>query len=107
MGIHRLLAISPLLGYISLACHLSIRKHGLDFVDAPEIFSRPMLTVLDDRFEYGEDRWIGIGVIQNRIVVVVYTEPDDNTIRIISLRKALRHERTRYEQALQDQLGAG
>jgi uncharacterized DUF497 family protein len=66
-----------------------------------------MLTVLDDRFEYGEDRWIGIGMIQNRVVVVVYTEPDDNTIRIISLRKALRHERTRYEQALHDQLGAG
>lgn len=58
-----------------------------------------MLVNLDDRVDYGEDRWIGIGRIQQRIVVVVYTEPDDDTIRIISLRKALSHERAAYEQA--------
>jgi uncharacterized protein len=73
---------------------LNVRKHGLDFANAPETFSHPMLTMLDDRFEYSKDRWIGIGMIQNRIIVVVYTEPADNTIRIISLRKALRHEHT-------------
>lgn len=86
---------------------INIQKHGLDFADAPEIFSGPILTVLDTRFDYGEDRWIGIGTIQNRIVVVVYTEPDEDTLRIISLRKALKHERTRYEQILRDQLGTG
>jgi hypothetical protein len=61
-----------------------------------------MLIDLDDRFDYGEDRWIGIGQLQSRIVVVVYTEPDEATIRIISLRKALSHERQTYAQAFGD-----
>ena len=58
-----------------------------------------MLVDLDDRRDYGEERWIGIGVLQLRIVVVVYTELDEDTTRIISLRKALNHERQAYEQA--------
>ena len=76
----------------------NIRKHGFGFTDAWEIFEAPMLIDLDDRFDYGEDRWIGIGRLQSRIVVVVYTEPDDETVRVISLRKALSHERHAYEQ---------
>jgi hypothetical protein len=83
----------------------NIRKHGLDFADAWEIFTTPMLTMIDEREDYGEERWIGVGLLQARVVVVVYTEPDEGTIRIISLRKALTHERTRYEQALRNQLG--
>jgi hypothetical protein len=43
-----------------------------------------MLIDLDDRVDYGEDRWIGLGQLRMRIVVVVYTEPDDETIRVIS-----------------------
>jgi hypothetical protein len=39
----------------------NIRKHGFSFADAWEIFAAPMLIDLDDRFDYGEDRWIGIG----------------------------------------------
>ena len=83
----------------------NIHKHGLDFADAWEIFTAPMLTALDDRDDYGEDRWIGIGLLRARVVVVVYTERDEDTIRIISLRKALTHERASYEQTLRDQLG--
>lgn len=83
----------------------NIRKHGLDFADAWEIFTAPMLTALDDREDYDEDRWIGIGILRGRIVVVVFTERGEDTIRIISLRKALSHERIGYEQALRDQLG--
>ena len=41
----------------------NIGKHGLDFADAWEIFTAPMLTALDDREDYGEDRWIGIGLL--------------------------------------------
>ena len=40
----------------------NIRKHGLDFVDAEDVFNHPMLIQLDTRLDYGEDRWIGIGV---------------------------------------------
>jgi len=66
-----------------------------------------MLVALDDREDYGEDRWIGIGMLRGRVVVVVFTERSEDTIRIISLRKALSYERKRYEQALRDELGMG
>jgi uncharacterized DUF497 family protein len=84
---------------------INICKHGLDFADAWEIFTMPMLVALDDRENYGEERWIGIGILKSRVVVVVYTERGEDTVRIISLRKALSHERKRYEQILRDQLG--
>jgi uncharacterized DUF497 family protein len=82
----------------------NIRKHELDFADAWEIFDAPMLTNLDTREDYGEERWIGIGSLKNFIVVVTYTERED-VIRIISLRKALKYERTRFEEALRNELG--
>ena len=82
----------------------NIRKHELDFADAWEIFDAPMLTNLDTREDYGEDRWIGIGFLKNFIVVVTYTERED-VIRLISLRKALKHERTGFEEALRNELG--
>lgn len=80
-------------------------KHGFDFADAFRIFNSPMLVEFDDREDYGEDRWIGIGLLSGRVVVVIYTELDEETVRIISLRKALTHERRRYEQYLQNRLG--
>ena len=85
----------------------NIRKHGLDFADAHRIFASPVLVARDEREEYGEERWVGIGLLDLRAVVVVFSEPDERTIRIISLRKALRHERERFEEHLQKQLGTG
>lgn len=82
----------------------NIRKHELNFADAWEIFDAPMLTNLDTREDYGENRWIGIGFLKNFIVVITYTERED-VIRIISLRKALKYERTRFEEALRNELG--
>lgn len=79
---------------------LNIDKHGFNFADAYRAFDLPMLVELDDRSDYDEDRWIGIGLLDGRIVVIVFTEPDVETTRIISLRKALSHERKRYEQYL-------
>jgi hypothetical protein len=84
----------------------NIRKHGLDFADAWNIFRTPMLTTLDEREDYDEDRWIGIGMLDARIVVVIFTERNEDKIRIISLRKAFTHERIKYEKALRDRLGA-
>lgn len=83
----------------------NIAKHDLDFADAPRIFEHPLRVSLDERENYGEDRWIGIGMLDGRVVVVVFTELGQNTIRIISLRKALPYERKRYEQYLRDELG--
>lgn len=83
----------------------NIRKHRFDFADAWEIFEAPMWVRRDKRLDYGEERWIGIGSLGNRVVAVVFTEPDENTIRIISLRKALKHERTKLEQKITNGLG--
>lgn len=83
----------------------NIRKHGFDFADAWEIFEAPIRAVLDTREDYGEDRWNGIGFLGNRIVVVIFTQSDENTIRIISLRKALKYERKKFEEAIRNGLG--
>ncbi len=63
-----------------------------------------MVIELDEREAYGEDRWIGIGLLDGRLVVVIYTEPSEETIRIISLRKALSHERKEYELYIKNRL---
>jgi uncharacterized DUF497 family protein len=39
----------------------NIRKHGIDFADVHMMFNTPMLVDIDDRNEYSEERWIGIG----------------------------------------------
>ena len=83
----------------------NIRKHGFDFADAWEIFEAPMRTALDLREDYSEERWNGLGFLGNRTVVVIYTYRDEDRIRIISLRKALKHERKRFEEALGNRLG--
>lgn len=79
-------------------------KHGFDFADAYRIFNLPMVVELDERENYGEDRFVAIGLLDGRVVVIVYTEPDYQTIRIISLRKALSYERKYYEQYLKNRL---
>ncbi|KJH71728.1 BrnT family toxin [Aliterella atlantica] len=84
---------------------VNIDKHGFDFADAERVFDLPMIVELDECDDYGEDRWIGIGMVDGRVVVIVYTEPNEATIRIVSLRKAISHERKRYEQYLKNRLG--
>ena len=78
----------------------NIRARNIDFSDVPSVFNGPMLVELDEREDYGEDRWIGIGIFRSMVAVVVFTEPRQDTIRIISARKANKYERKRYERAL-------
>ena len=84
----------------------NIEKRGIDFEDASEFFDSPMLIALDTRQNYGEDRWIGLGLLEYHAVVVVYTYRDSDVIRVISMRKALQHERFQYEEFLRNRLGA-
>jgi len=62
---------------------INIRKHGIDFADVKDMFNHPMLTLLDNRDDYGEERWIAIGRIQQLIAVVVYIErhADNNSYK--------------------------
>jgi uncharacterized protein len=84
----------------------NIRIHGFDFGDAWKVFDGPLFMALDTRSHYGEDRWIVIGLLGDRIVVVIFTTRGSGTVRLISLRKALKHEPKQFEEAIKDELGA-
>jgi len=84
----------------------NIRKHGFDFADAKQMFEGILLVHPDARKDYGENRWIGIGMIRGRVAVIVFTERGPQIIRVISLRKATSRERKQYEKAIQDKLEA-
>jgi len=84
----------------------NLQKHGFDFTDAGELFENPLLVDPDSRKDYGEDRWIGIGRMANGIIaVIVFTEKESETIRLISMRKASKKERKKYEENIQNRLG--
>lgn len=82
--------------------NINIRKHGIDFNDVTEMFTHPMLNMLDTGVQCGEERWIGLGLISATVALVVYTERQGDVIRIISARKATKHEAKRYEQAIKN-----
>ncbi|NNE62146.1 MAG: BrnT family toxin [Woeseia sp.] len=76
----------------------NLDKHGLDFVEVEEMFQGPILVALDNRNNYREDRWLGLGMSQGRVLVVAFSERNDGqTIRVISLRKALKYEQKAFE----------
>ena len=70
---------------------LDLERHGLDFVDAPTVFEGLTFTYEDDRFAYSEQRFITLGVLQGVVVSIVHTETH-REIRVISFRKATKHE---------------
>jgi hypothetical protein len=82
----------------------NIRKHGYDFADAQGMFGSPLIAEPDTREEYGENRWVGLGLIRGRVAHITFAERDAETVRIISLRKATSRERKAYENAIQDRL---
>jgi uncharacterized DUF497 family protein len=65
----------------------NLQKHGLDFADAEKVFNGPLVLFEDTRENYGEQRMIGIGLLDYLVVLMVHVESDDD-IRIISMRKA-------------------
>jgi len=74
----------------------NLARHGVDFNDAVDFQWDTAIETLDDRFDYGEERWVALGFISNILHIMVYTFRAQ-TIRIISLRKANRRERKYYE----------
>ncbi|MGA8075995.1 MAG: BrnT family toxin [Xanthobacteraceae bacterium] len=72
--------------------------HGVTFDAAKLVFNDPFgIERFDDREDYGEDRYIIIGMVDGRILLVVYTLRN-GAIRIISARGAEPHERRRYHE---------
>ena len=79
----------------------NLKSHGLDFVDAPLVFEGVTFTFEDDRFAYGEQRYVTLGLIAGIPVSVVHTE-SESEIRIISFRKATSREAQIYFDEIKD-----
>ena len=74
----------------------NIKNHGIDFLDASLIFENPIIEAVDDREDYGEVRHIALGLSGDKVLNVVYTWRVGNVIRIISARRANRHDAEKY-----------
>ncbi len=64
----------------------ALKDRGLDFLDAPRLFVSRSLTVVDDRIDYGEERFVSYGFIDEAAIALVWTDRD-GVMRIISMRK--------------------
>ena len=73
----------------------NLAKHGFDFADAEQVFESETTTIEDDRFDYGEIRYVSFGMLGELVVGVVYSE-EGETVRIISLRRATKNEESQY-----------
>ena len=74
----------------------TLAERGLDFDEAMSVFSGPVIDVLDDRRDYGEERWATFGRLRKPLVVIVWT-PRAKARHIISMRKCNDRERKIYE----------
>jgi uncharacterized DUF497 family protein len=74
----------------------NLAKHGVDFIEAGQFEWTTAIEVRDNRFDYGEERWVALGLISNRPHVLIYTRRGEK-IRLISLRRANNREREYYE----------
>jgi len=74
-------------------------KHGLSFEEANELFKAGVdyLEIYDEEHSDEEDRFIAVGPIKRGVVVVAYTERDEDVLRILSARMATTKERQRFE----------
>ena len=79
----------------------NIQKHGIDFSGSEEVFTGQTVTLPDERFDYGELRFITLGWLRSQVVVVAHTETDE-MIRIISIRKATKNEENQYFKEIAD-----
>lgn len=77
----------------------NLKKHGLDFADAAQAIAGVSLTMEDARFDYGEQRFITLGMIGDTVVVIAHTETPKE-LRVISMRKATKNEQALYFQNL-------
>lgn len=79
----------------------NIQKHGIDFIGIERVFGGKTVTILDDRLDYGEPRFITLGLLSGRVVVIAHGETNE-VIRIISVRKATKNEEASYFKEIAD-----
>ncbi len=74
----------------------NLLKHGYDFDDASQALYGPVVIHRSDRNK--EERWIAVGSLEGRLIAVIFTRRED-VIRIISARRARKHEERAYRNA--------
>jgi uncharacterized DUF497 family protein len=79
----------------------NLLDHGLDFVDASRVFEGLTYTFEDARFNYGEERFVTLGLLDGMVVSIVHTETL-RSIRVISVRKATKHEQAIFFNSIKD-----
>lgn len=79
----------------------SLIIHGVDFADLPPLFEGLTVTVLVNRVDYGEDRYVNLVAIREIVLTVAHTETDD-LIRLISARKPTSNEEEDYFKQIRD-----
>ncbi len=80
---------------------INLEKHGIDFADVRDVFENEVYTILDDRFDYGEVRWLSYGLLFGEVITVSYTATDE-VVRIISVRKSEKYEQEKYFKEIRD-----
>ena len=74
----------------------TLAERGLDFDDAVQVFAGDTIDFVDDRQDYGEERWVTFGRLGRRLVALVWTQRGEAR-HIISMRKANEREKKIYE----------
>ena len=80
---------------------INLQVHGIDFTDVWRVFENETYTILDDRFEYEEIRYLSVGLLFGDIVAVSHTETAEIN-RIISVRRAEKYEQEKYFREIRD-----
>lgn len=77
-------------------------KHGISFELARQVFDDPLHLTRQDRIEHGEQRWQTLGMVGAVVLILVahtwHDSDGEESIRIISARRATKQERKIYEQ---------
>jgi hypothetical protein len=81
-----------------------LRDDQLDLADAPELLSGVCFEMVDDRRDYGEERWVSIGMLKGKVVVCVWADWGDDHVRVITMWQAEPAERRRYYEYLAELL---
>ncbi len=80
---------------------INLQRHGIDFIGVEAAFESDRYTILDNRFDYREIRFVTFGFLEGRVVSIVHTDIDD-IIGIISVRKATKNEQRKFYKTIAD-----
>ncbi|WP_293682873.1 BrnT family toxin [uncultured Phenylobacterium sp.] len=78
----------------------TLAERNLDFEDAIRVFAGPILEKPDNRHEYGEPRWQTVGLLNERMVMVVWTPRGVDDRHVFSMRKCNDREQERWREQL-------